>query len=476
MSGTDRHMRPSDAFAWYMERDPLLRSTVVVLGVLDRTPDLEVLRARVEHATRAVPAFRDRLVQPPLRLARPRWVRVDSVDLDWHLRHVSAPAPGDLSKAVDVARIAATSAFDPARPLWHSTLVGGLEGGRAAFVLAYHHSLTDGIGGVRLMEHLFDLTREGSDRTPVEPEQGEHLDGWRLLWDTAAYDAGRTVRRLVGLPRSTAATTLSALRHPGDAVRTMTSVARTVEPYFTTLSPVMRERHLDRSLHLLEVSTAGLHDAAKAHGGQLNDAFLAAVTGGLRRYHALHGTEVGDLRMTLPLSLRRPEDPEGGNRITLLRFPLPAGTEDPGDRLRRIHEVVLGWRHARSLPHTQAIAAGLNLLPASFVGGMLKHVDFLASDVPGVPVPLYLAGARVEAWYPFGPTIGASVNLTLMSYADTCCIGVNVDTAAVPDPDRLVDCLVEGFQEVLVSGGQEPVVRRPLASEGRTAKEPVWTS
>jgi hypothetical protein len=80
---------------------------------------------------------------------------------------------------------------------------------------------------------------------------------------------------------------------------------------------------------------------------------------------------------------------------------------------------------------------------------MLKHVDFLASDVPGVPVPLYLAGALVESWYPFGPTIGAAVNVTLMSYTDRCCIGVNIDTGAVPDADRLVACLREGFAEVL---------------------------
>jgi hypothetical protein len=80
---------------------------------------------------------------------------------------------------------------------------------------------------------------------------------------------------------------------------------------------------------------------------------------------------------------------------------------------------------------------------------MLKHVDFLASDVPGVTVPLYLAGARVTSWYAFGPTIGASVNVTLMSYEDRCCIGINIDTGAVPDPDVLVASLREGFAEVL---------------------------
>jgi diacylglycerol O-acyltransferase len=80
---------------------------------------------------------------------------------------------------------------------------------------------------------------------------------------------------------------------------------------------------------------------------------------------------------------------------------------------------------------------------------MLKHVDFLASNVPGLPTPIYLGGARVDAFYAFGPTTGAALNVTLMSYCDTCHIGVNTDVGAVPDPAVLLECLAEGFDEVL---------------------------
>jgi len=93
------------------------------------------------------------------------------------------------------------------------------------------------------------------------------------------------------------------------------------------------------------------------------------------------------------------------------------------------------------------------------VGGMLKHVDFLASNVPGLPTTVWLAGARLEGFYPFGPTLGASANVTLMSYGDTCCIGVNVDTGAVADPELFVACLAAGFEEVLAVGGDHDGVR-----------------
>ena len=115
----------------------------------------------------------------------------------------------------------------------------------------------------------------------------------------------------------------------------------------------------------------------------------------------------------------------------------------------------------RSLPFTNVLAGTLNLLPRGYVGGMLKHIDFLASNVPGIPIPLYLAGAEVDAFYAFGPTIGAALNITLMSYCGTCFVGINIDTGAVPDPDVLMGCLQSGFDEVLAIAGQAGQVVLP---------------
>ena len=114
------------------------------------------------------------------------------------------------------------------------------------------------------------------------------------------------------------------------------------------------------------------------------------------------------------------------------------------------------------MPYTNAIAAGLNVLPSGVVGSMLKHVDFVASNVPGFPSRVYLAGAPVERYVAFGPTIGSSVNITLMSYAGTCSVGMNIDIAAVPDPEVFAECMREGFEEVLLLGGEHEPVRLPL--------------
>ncbi len=106
-------------------------------------------------------------------------------------------------------------------------------------------------------------------------------------------------------------------------------------------------------------------------------------------------------------------------------------------------------RNEKSLPYTQLIAGALNLMPRWYIGSVLRHVDFLCSDVPGVPVEVYLGGAKVRMQYAFGPTIGSAVNVTLLTYVDTCSLGIDVDTGAIPDFEEFSDCLVAGFDEVL---------------------------
>ncbi len=478
---SQKFMRASDAFTWYMERDPTLRSTVVAVVWLDRAPDWDRFLARLERATRLVPAFRQRVVEPPARLATPRWTVDDGFDLSWHARRVGSTAPHTPETVMAIARNAAMTAFDPARPLWEFTLVDGLEGGQAALVMKLHHSLTDGIGGMQLMLTLFDAVPEPAEAeltaapgdepdaaaAPAPPvPAGERLGPAALVRESLVRSFTQGVGFARGAAGSVVPTAARATRRPlatvGDAVRTACSVGRTVAPVRTTLSPVMTERGLTRHLELLEVELDDLKRAAAAAGGSVNDGFLAAVSGGLRRYHDHHGAPVDRLRVTLPISIRKPADPLGGNRITLIRFAVPVADADPASRVRAMARLCRSARHERSLPLTDAIAGTLNLLPPSVVGGMLKHVDFVASDVPGFTFPVSLAGARVRRYVAFGPTIGTALNLTLLSYQGTCCIGVTIDAAAVPDADVLAECLREGFEEVLDLAAAHAPVRRPF--------------
>jgi diacylglycerol O-acyltransferase / wax synthase len=463
----DVFMRDTDAFSWYLEKDPGLRATITAVTWLDRSPDFEVLAARLDRATQLAPRFRQRPVEPPARLANPRWIDTD-FDLSLHLRRVDAPSPYTPATVLDFARREAMTGFDRSRPLWQFTLIEHLTGGGAALVMKVHHSLTDGIGGMQLAFLLFEATEESraSDDQPLTETKEAAPSTAELVRDSLAHDWHRVFETLrdglSGVIPTATHFTRDPLHVTTDAVATVRSIARFVAPVNETLSPTMTDRSLDRHLAMLAVDLHDLKQAAKSVGGTMNDAFVAAVTGGLRCYHERHRARVQELRVTMPISIRTEEDPPGGNRITLERFAVPVGLADPAERIRRTGEVCRAARDDRALPFSDAIAGTLNLLPSNVVGSMLKHVDFLASNVPGIGVPIYLAGAPVSGYFVFGPTIGSAVNVTLLTYCGTCCVGYNIDTAAVPDYDVLMECFDHGFEEVLALAGDHHPVEVPF--------------
>lgn len=446
-------MRNSDAFTWAMESDPRLRSTVVSIVLLDRSPDWDEVRERFDLISRKLPMFRQRVVASPPP-APPRWDYVRDFDLDYHIRRAACPGTGTLDDVLEMARLAEMQDFDRARALWEITLIDGLKDGGAAMICKFHHALTDGIGGIQIAMNLFNLSAELVEHEPMPPEpeasRSSLLGGYRDTW---RYDTDLLGKALAGAVKAAPGLIYSSVRSPVATVRsaaaTAASVYRTVRPIARTGSPLVTERGLIRRLGVYEVPMPLLREAAHRCGGALNDAFVAGVAGGLRRYHEKHGVAVGDLHLTMPISLRTAADAIGGNRITLMRFDVPVGEADPATRIRAIHERAGAVRDERSLPYTQLIAGALNLMPRWYIGSVLRHVDFLASDVPGVPVRVFLGGAEVRAQYAFGPTIGASVNVTLLTYVDTCALGINVDTTAIPDYDVFYDAIVASFDELL---------------------------
>jgi diacylglycerol O-acyltransferase len=230
-----------------------------------------------------------------------------------------------------------------------------------------------------------------------------------------------------------------------------------LRPVSEPLSPIMGGRSLSVRFDTLTSSLPDLKAAAKAVDGTLNDAFVAAVAGGLKRYHDKHGADVDRLRMTMPINTRPdPDEVVAGNQFVPARFAFPVSIADPAERIRAMHDLLRGQRDEPALGALGPVSTVLNQLPLGLstaaLGSMLKGIDVVTSNVPGAPIPIYAVGARMEANFGFGPLTGAACNITLLSYLDEVHLGISTDPAAVPDPEVFVDCLQDGFDEILDLG------------------------
>ena len=446
MSGAnERSMTQTDLMSWRMEADPVLRSTIVSIIVLDRLPDHERLTAAMNHAIDVVPIFRCKAVARQFPWSPPRWVDDADFDLSWHLRRSSVPPPGGWKGVLDFARMSGMAAFDKDRPLWELTVLDGLGGGATALVVKVHHSLTDGVGGMQLTREITDDTRTG----------GSSQDGHEFRPPVVRSTPGDS---RAAMTEAVARSAAHAVRHPAatmhDVVRIFGSTARMTRPATRTMSPVMTARSTRRGFGVIEFPVAALTTAAAGTQCSVNDAFLSALLLGMAGYHRGHGDVPNQLMVTLPISLRDSRDPLGGNRITLARFALPVDIADPEKLIRRVHAIVESWRNEPAIPLSPHLARMLNLLPVAVTCDMLKHMDFVASNVVGSSTPLYLAGARIIRQFAFSPTLGSAFNATLMSYDSHMCVGINVAVRAVPDQPALMTAVAEGFRAVLALGSR----------------------
>lgn len=459
---TDR-MSDTDALMWTIERDPLLRSTITAVIRLDTAPDRDRLRRLIDAGTRRLPRMRHRVRGNPFSLVPPRWEVDPNFDLDFHLRWVRGGRDATMRDVLDYAQPIAMQSFDRARPQWEIHVVEELDDGGAAMIVKLHHAITDGVGAVAMAFILFEGEANPPDTgLPLPPEpQPDVLDPWGRLVDGVRHGIDRE-REAGTLAAGGLSTALGAfLQDPAATLqRGMTvaaSAARLVAPAVHPKSPVMGARSLKMHFDTFTVPVAGAKAAARVARGRLNDAFLAATTAGLLRYHEAHGASTSTLRLAMPINTRGADGVERGNHFVPARFDIPLLAPDAVARMRTVHDLVAVQRDEPALDLVEPVAGVLNRLPRGLTteifGSVMRGVDVTASNVPGAPVDLYSGGAKVTDMYAFGPLAGAAINITLLSYVDTCHIAVNTDRAAVPDPEQLIVSLRAGWDEILAVAG-----------------------
>lgn len=437
--------------------DPTMRSTVIAMGILDRAPDWGRIRGRFERLTRFVPSLRMRPIYGLTGLSAPRLAIDPDFDLDVHLRRYRLPEDAGWQDLLSDARRMSLTDFDLDRPLWEAAVVEGLPGGQAAFLLKLHHSIADGQATVMIALSLFEL---GPDQNPDEPVPPDVPEGTDVrLADIAIANAIDGLRDAAGQVsagmRSAAGLARQAISDPvnawAQAWRTASSIGRLTSVADQPLSPVMCGRGTTYRFGAFDLPFGTLREAAKAHALSVNDAFMAALGLGFDAYHRRHGAVVEELRVNVPISLRGdPGDRTGNasNAVSIARFPFPVAGLTPVERMQAAHDLVARWRDEPALRLADPLAEVSWFVPVPMLAAQARTSDVTASNVPGPPIPLYLAGARIVAAYPLVATIGAAVNVTMVTYDGRAFIGISSDDRAVPDHAALVEDLRSGFAEV----------------------------
>lgn len=229
-------------------------------------------------------------------------------------------------------------------------------------------------------------------------------------------------------------------------------------------SGLFKRRSLSWRFDGIEIPLADLKLAAKAAQGSLNDVFLAGLIGGFSRYHQEMGVSLSRMPIGFPISLRTDNDPMGGNKFAGSQYAAPLDIADPVERVRDIQRFVKDTRAEPALDVMIRMMPVVTRLPLAAITALTA--DFTAaqdaqiSNVPGIPYPVYMAGAEITQFWPFAPVPGCGMMIVMMSHNGRCCIGINSDQAAVTEPELMVECLRAGLDEVIALGRRAPDTKR----------------
>lgn len=465
--GTEQRMNDLEALMWRGERHPQFSSTGVVLELMASVPDWDRFRAAHVWGTSLVRRLRQRVVEPALPLGPPAWADDPEFDLDYHLRRIRLPEPAGMRELLQLAQVIAETPLDRTRPLWTGTLVENLESGRSAYLLQAHHCLMDGAAAIQLFAGLHsDRAEPSADKPAIEPAETEPVNPLGL----AAADLAAEVRAVPDRARRVLGTLGGALSAPNRTVRYLDSARRVLSsPAGVTPSPLQR-RQTGRTWRfgIFDCGLDELKAAGRAANGSVNDAYMAALLGGIRRYHDAVGIGIGDVLTAMPVSLRKPDDPPGGNRFTGALFAGPAGIVDPAARIEAVRDRVRIVRAEPALGVVGALSPVLSRIPSGLLGlageAAMPRPFLSGSNFPGLTTKVYAAGARIEGMYVLAPLPAVAMLAAMCSYTGRCCIGINCDGAVFADIELLWKCMADGLEEVLDLG------RAPKTAQPRVGK------
>ena len=427
----------------------------------------------IESRLHLAKSFRRKLANVPLSLDFPYWVDDPDFDLEYHVRHIALPQPGDWRQLCIQAARLHSRPVDLSKPLWEFTVIEGLNNvpgvpkGSYAIVSKIHHAAIDGVSGVDIANAVHSLDPDGVVAGPDRPWIPE-----------------RTPTSIELLARAQINTLNTPLRLARTVVKSAPGVARMLGGlargnFHTTFGRVPRTRFngsvtTHRVVDGRDFSLAEIKDIrARLPGATVNDVVVAVVGGALRKYlKAKSELPSESLVCMAPISVRTPGEKNAlGNQVSAMTIPIGTHIADPFGRLQFVHEEAQNSKALTNAAGARQMAEYSSFMPSTLSGlaarlyvrlGLANRIapmfNTVITNIPGPPVPLYMNGARLVTQFGLGPVFeGMGIIHPVWSYCGRITISFTSDRNIMPDPDVYAECLQESFEEMKAAALKKPV-------------------
>ncbi len=466
--------------AWLGMEDPTNLMMVSGIMTFDEPINVEHLKAVLTHRFLKFDRFKQRVIQSKLPLAAPYWETDAHFSLDSHLHRIALPEPGDQAALQGMCSDLMSTPLDFSKPLWQIHIIDNYGAG-CALMVRLHHSIADGIALMSVLLALADFSAdapwpkaeakaEPKDEPPFSGALGALFKQASTAVHTAREMASKAVHEGVEALIAPAKAIDLAIQGTDNALAFSRLVLRTPDPktIFKGQLGVSKRAAWSRPLPLKEIKAI-----KNTTGGTVNDVLVAALAGSLRRYLQGRGEPVDGLtfRAFVPVDIRGPEERMTmGNKFSLVFLPLPIGVADPLERLEAVRNKMDELKKSPEIPMAFNILKGIGMSPEELHDVLVKMFGAKATavltNVPGPPIPLYLAGSKIKEIMFWVPQSGrVSLGLSIISYANKVWLGVASDAGLVPDPETIVEGFYAEYEAYLELVRQAEAVEKELAEK-----------
>ena len=438
--------------------------------------------------------MRQRLVKVPFDLDYPYWIEDKEFDLEYHLRHVALPKPGDWRQLCIQAARVFSRPLDLSRPPWEFTIIEGLDNipgvapGSFAMVTKVHHAAIDGMSGIDLMEALHTLDPHAA--APNEPDTwaGEDPPNFaELMTKSWLNNLANPVRQL----------DVAAKAMPGLARTIKGLISKDFKLHGEMIAPRTRFNAVISPNRVFEGRSVSLDDIKMIRkavpGAKVNDVFLTIVGGAMRKY-LLSKDDLPDKTLTAmaPISVRgKDEKGDMGNQVAAMIAPLGTHLSDPLERLDYVNSQTVNAKAMTDAIGARNMTEMSKVSPALFMAfgarlytslGLANRVSppftTVVTNVPGPPVPIYSTGARLESMLGLVClSDGMGLGHVVQSYVNEASIAFTACRKLLPDPEFYASCIEDSFTElrdaarvVLAQAPTEVPAEATAAAEPKQAK------